>query len=363
MVVSVMTPVGITTHGQPAEMLPEPSPWTTFVSARAAGGYKDNVTLAHIAPEASPFVQAGGDFILSHLPINGHEFNFSATADATRYLDAPSVDREVLAFVSSEYQWHCSERFRTGLAAEYLFQDQVLDVSTTETNRGALAVLGHSAVGRPGARFDFAEWGWAGVEGLFARQWLAAPLDDYLDFGVKPSVGMSYGHRSEVRLSFEATERDYDHDPALDATGAPIPGQGKETRRYDVRLVWRHHWDRDRRWRTTARVGWSRNEDNASGYFDFTRYQAGMELRWRVGRWEFSAEGRYARYDYPVQTVGGAGTPLRERDEVGAVLRAEYQLDRHFRWFANYEYERIFSNLELENYTVNTVSGGFSVEF
>ncbi len=44
-------------------------------------------------------------------------------------------------------------------------------------------------------------------------------------------------------------------------------------------------------------------------------------------------------------------------------LRAERELIKHVRLFAQYEHERTYSNLAPDEYAVNTATGGVSLEF
>jgi hypothetical protein len=89
----------------------------------------------------------------------------------------------------------------------------------------------------------------------------------------------------------------------------------------------------------------------------------GEQIRYRWARWEAAAEVKYARYLYSVQTVSGPDSPKRDRSEVLFDLRCERQLFKRLRLFAQFEHERVFSNLTVEEYTVNTVSAGASWEF
>jgi hypothetical protein len=238
-----------------------------------------------------------------------------------------------------------------------------LDLSTTETNRTAVPVLGHNFGARPGLRVDLPHALWLSVELPVTRQYLDAPLDDLWEISTRFTLGWSYGHQSEINLIYEATNRSYDNDPALQADGTPLPDTQRAFRLDDVRLVWRHYWDKNRRWRTTTKLGYRVNDDNGGGYFDYQRYTIGEQIRYRWAGWEIAAEVKYARYLYSVQTIGDPNSPKRDRSEVLFDLRCERQLFKKLRLFAQFEHEEIFSNLALEEYTVNTVSGGVSWEF
>jgi hypothetical protein len=340
-----------------------PSPWDRFFNLRVSGGYNDNVTLAHNAPEQAPFIHTGLEAVVSRVPVDGWFFNFTGMADDSRYLGPGSVDGETVVFALTEGKRQFPSGWQPGVGLQYLYQDQVLDVSTTETNQEALPVRGHSLGVRPGLRLDLTPHWWLSGEVPLGRQYYESPLDDYWESGGKVSAGYTYGHRSEIELGYEPLHRSYDTDSALDADGEPLGGQSKALWQHDVRLAWRHYWDEDRHWRTTLKLGAKANRDNGGGYFDFNRYSAGAQVRYRTRRWEISAEAGVYQYYYPVQTVSGPGSPTRERTEVSASLRCERQIAKHWRVFAEYNREHVLGNVTVEEYSVNQGNAGLSWEF
>jgi len=100
-----------------------------------------------------------------------------------------------------------------------------------------------------------------------------------------------------------------------------------------------------------------------SGYFDYDRYSVSQEVRFQTDAWEITAEARLSYYRYPVQTISDTDLRKRERKELTLALRGERQLAKHIRLYVQYDYERTDSNAALDEYTVNTVSGGVMVEF
>ena len=64
-----------------------------------------------------------------------------------------------------------------------------------------------------------------------------------------------------------------------------------------------------------------------------------------------------------MQTVSDTDLRKRHRTDLTLALRGERQLAKHVRLYAQYDYERTDSNSALDEYTVNTVSGGVAVEF
>ena len=364
MAVSLIGATGIVTRAQEPVALPLPSPWEQVFSVRVGAGYNDNVTLTHSDPKQAPFIYSGLDAVISRLPVDRNLLNLTLIADDARFMGGGSVDNESLVLASGEARKLFGTGWQPGLAAQWFYQDQVLDMSTSTTNQEALPVRGQTVTGRPGVRLEVSPRWWFSLDAPVTRQFFDEPLDDYWEGGAKASQGFSYGHKSDLTASYETIYRGYDEDPALDAEGDPTSGnKSKALWQHDVRLVWRHYWDERRRWRTTAKLGFKANRDDASGYFDFNRYQAAGQVRYRAKAWAVTGEAGLFQYHYAVQTTGGPGTPQRKRTEVTVGVRCERQIAKAWQVFAEYDHERVMGNLTVEEYSVNKVKAGVNWTF
>src|SRR5437762_164771 len=259
--------------------------WINDFSLRTGAGYRDNVGLSARSPQASAFVASGLEMILLRLPENGTQFNFFASAEDLHFLSSSVVDREQTAFAQALIKTDCGSGWQVSLAAEYVYQHQVVDVSITEPGLTTVLVEGHGSVVREGLRRDFAGNHWVMLE---------------------------------------------------------LPNN---------------------RWRTTTRLSARQSEDNGSGYFDYTKLQAREQLLFHTKNWDLSAEASIARYDYPVQTVSATDLAKRWSTELAFNFRCERRVARFLKIFAEYERERVFSNLEFERYVVATVKGGLNWMF
>ena len=181
-----------------------------------------------------------------------------------------------------------AENWRVGLEAQYIYQDQVVDASTTETNQTVLA-QGSGLSVRPTIRRDFSKNTWLELGLGVNRQYFKAPLDDYWEGGPKLMFGHEYGNRSEWTLSYDLSRRAYDHREQLTKDGISIAQSSLEFNRNEFDLAVRNNWDHKRRWRTTTKLGFELNRDNGSGYFDYKRYQVAQQLRFRPACWELEA--------------------------------------------------------------------------
>jgi hypothetical protein len=337
--------------------------WVNDFSLRTGAGYRDNVGLSAKSPQDSPFVATGLEMILLRLPENGTEFSFFANVEDLRFVSSSLVNKEQTAVAQALVKTDCGSGWLASLSTEYLYQNQVVDVSLTEPGLTTIPVEGHGLTVREGLRRDF--------EGIFSvslelpakRQLFREPLDDYWEYGPRVTVGKSYGHKSELGASYEISERDYDHDQLRTPLGSPVSGSRRKAIQQEARLTWRHLWDAAGRWRTTTRVTARQSEDNGSGYFDYTRLQVSEQILFHTGNWDISAEARAARYDYSVQTVSTVDLTKRQAEEFSVNFRCERRITGFLKVFSEFEHERVSSNLDYERYTVNTVKGGFTWVF
>lgn len=337
--------------------------WDSGFALRAAAGYRDNVTLAHLDPEASAFLASGFDALVSRLAVDTPRLGFVFSADHVQYLSAPSVEREQSVIAHAEARQFASDRLDLGMEADYVYVNQVVDVSTTETNRNAILAEGHTLGARPGVSLDLTPRLWTTLEVPFARQWYETPLDDYWRYGGRLEFAFECGRNSKLSLSYEPARRLYDHEAELAADGTPQPGTHRRLVIQELALDWTHAWDVAQRWNSNLRFGAEWARDKSSGYFDYDRLGGSARLGHRAARWDFLAEAGAAYYDYPVQTVSATDPRRRERTSVFANVRCGVQVRAWLRIEVEYGYERALSNDPFERYSAQSVQGTFQWEF
>lgn len=343
--------------------LPELSPWDTVFTLQSSAGWKDNVTLSALRRESSPLLRNLAELIVFRVPVDGLEFNAYIAAEDTRYLARTVVDKEqhLLAHAQLKRAW--SAEWSTSLTGQYLYQNQVLDLSTSLATPTVLAVESHLYAARVGVRRKFAERWWVELEPSLARQDFNSPLDDYWEGGPKLSLGRTFGRGSELTLSYELNHRQHDRREQLDRAGVALPGSELVFTQQRAQLTWKHDWDAARQWRTTTRLGYDRSHDNGPGFFDFRAWRASQQVRWAAAPWEVSVTGRFAAFHYPYQSVGPGDPRALARTTYAFNLHAERALTKRVKWFADYDFERLLSNQAATGYLVGVAHSGFAVEF
>lgn len=359
---------GFATSAQDLDLAPLPPlpalpQWDRVFSGRLGFGYRDNVLRASSAAQGSTFLLTSGEFFVSRLPVDGTQVDVMLTGDLYGYFQKQTVPSEASAFGQAAIKKDWNVNWQTSLSLETVYQDQVIDVSTTDPAIGRIKVQGETLIARPGVRRNVLRSSWLSVEFSAARQYYLTPLDDYWEGGPKLTLGHAYGNKSEITLSYEALPRSYDTDAQLAAAGTPLPGTRRRFLQQDARLAWRHHWDSERHWRTTTKLGFRHNDDNGSGYFNYDRAQVSGQLRFRNDRWEITGTAKVSLYHFPVQTVSSTDLRRRIQSDLTLNLRAERRFTQSVKLFIEYDREQTFSNVSSDRYTVNTASGGLNFEF
>lgn len=342
--------------------LPEFSPWDAVFTLQSGAGWKDNVALSALRREGSPLLRQLAEAIVFRVPVDGLEFNAYVSAEDTRYLARTVVDKEqhLLAHAQLKKAWNAD--WSASLTGQYLYQNQVLDLSTSLATPTVLAVEGHLYAARVAVRRRFAEQWWAELEPSLARQDFNSPLDDYWEGGPKLSVGRALGG-GELSFSYELSHRVHDRREQLDRAGVALPGSELAFTQHRAQLAWKRDWDAARRWRTTTRLGHDFSHDNGPGFFDFRAWRVSQQVRWVAAPWDVGLAGRFAAFRYPFQPVGPADPRALERTTFAFNVHAERALTKRVKWFADFDFERLLANQAATGYLVRVVHSGFAVEF
>jgi hypothetical protein len=331
-------------------------------SARITGGlgYRDNVLRSSVVSEGGGFFLTSADATLMRISDSGSLFTLFLLGEDARYFDVPSVGYEQFISGTAQLTTPIGERDEAGLAANYLYQHQILDISETEAIRRRMLVLGHGATVRPHWKHTL-NGAWAvKLEGAALRQIYDGDLDDFWEGSGRLSLIHNYGHRSEASVGYQGLLRPYDTREQFDEAGVALAGTSLEYQQHEIGGQWRHNWDEARHWRTTSKLGYMVNHDNGSGWFDYNRLLFSQQVRWVNPLWEFKINARFGRYDYPVQTIRNEKL---ERSYVMLDARAERRLGKNWLLYAVVEREWNMSNDPFGEYRDWMAGGGVGYDF
>jgi hypothetical protein len=326
------------------------------------GGYKDNVLLSADLPDESPFVGAGLE-VIGWRPLGENsEFLGFLVGEHRQFLDAREVNHEQTLVSQAQVEVDLGEAWTLTGPLEYIYLDQVLDVSATEAEVQATRVQGQTFGVRPSLERHFAA-GTAELELAGLRQLYEAPLDDSWELETKVLWRHPWtaGTRADWYYGFRQTW--FDTDKERDASGEEVAGTRRQMQRHQLGLKVRHEWGENRSWRLMGTVAGEYATDQASGFYDFLRPAGDVRLRHRSQGWTVEGAIRARWYGYPVQTVSDTDDTLRRRSELAFEIKGEREILSWLQVFVEYSHEQTFANRPTEEYSVNTVSCGLEALF
>lgn len=344
--------------------LPETT-WQILQANRLSYGYSDNPLLSPYAPLRSVFAEAAAELLLLRSYAPAWELSFFFQGSQRRYLiSGPLLRDETDWFTRAEGRWNLLPRLRVSLALTAFGESSVLDLSETEATRLVVPARLRGESAAASVRLNVSETvslflssrptrtDYLSISGDFAA------VEDRLRVEWRPAPRLSTG------LEWVELRREYANRPQYTAGGRPIAGTTLAFWQSRVEAsVALNLGDRGRR-SIALTAGRQRNQDRASGYFDYDQDRAGLRLDWSAGLWSATLEGLLRREVYPVQTGGtGIAPPPRRSQHVQGELRGERSISRRWSFLVAIGRDQASGNLAEFNYTANTTSAGLRFTF
>ncbi len=342
--------------------LPPKSFWDHSVSLRTGMGYKDNVALSSFNVQGSPFFASGLDLLVFRNSSQGDEFLIYVYGEDFRYLSSQVIDQEQTWIAQMQFKKELSSNWRASLGVNYLYQNQMFDSSTSETELSSVLAKGQRIGLEPGLRAAFGS-NYVELTLNGARQLYEEPLDDYWEAGPKLLLGHNYGYRSLLYTSYEFRYRPYDTRLQLARDGATLEGESLAYYQNEAVVGVNHYLDPRRRWLAKTRLAYTASLDNGPDYFNYSRFLVSQQIRYRSKTWEARVQAKVSHYLYPFQTVAVDDPRLRQKNLVALSACTEKQLFKSLKLFAEYEFETSMANILYEEYAVNRIWGGLEWEF
>ncbi len=338
----------------------QPSLWDASVSLRTWSGFRDNPQLSSVNPVGSGFLAGGGEFMAFRLPLDGWEVTFFGLLEHLSYWES-GLSPETTGVVDARVKRQWGDGWSWGAGLEYFYLKQVFDASELVGVRVIIPTVGHTLGLRPQFGKEMGEfWRWE-VEPELSRQWLAEPLDSFLDTGARLQAIRKLGPGSEWGVSYRFRDRGFDERSPRDDAGNVLPG-ALHYRQHEVESTWKAVWGERRQWRPQVRWGYLWSDDNEGGYFDYERLQLAAQVRYASEHWEFRAEVKARWYMYAAQRAYEPDGPARRRSDLTFLLRGDYKVSRHWRVFVQYDDEMSNENTVAADYRAMGVSGGVEWE-
>lgn len=337
--------------------------WAQYYNLRFGGGYNDNVLRSRFVDQASPLSFAEFEAVVVRLPRNGFDFNVFLTGQDIRYFGPGDSDKDQSFIATTSLSQEIGKDWVVGLESQYVYLDQVFDVSASLLDLGNIKSQLHQGAVTPTVRRKLPARSWLELDLQLSRSEFLAPVEDEWEGGPTLTYGLDFGRRSDWGFSYGILRRVGDDFNAFDLTGGPITGTTIVRKQHEFEFRFRHYWDEALRWRSSTKLEAQANRHNGSTFFDYDRFQISQELRYRDEKWEISSKASFKFYNYVSRTVSPANPEKRKRNRLNVESSLKRRIGKHWILFARHELEFANSNRVSDDYTANVVIGGIEWEY
>lgn len=345
-----------------AEM--EPGAWQTLLTISPALGYRDNVGLSSVAPEADSFGQMRVEGLVMRQPVNGWQWLGILDGQSRWYQDNPITEDEHFWFARGEGRWTPWEPLRFTGAVQGFWQDQVIDLTE---GIGARTVADLQVAGGEasfGARLNLGGGFMIEATTKGTRLDYRGAAEDYEALKHKAELAWSRWESLTLAVGGSDATRDYDFRNETTKGGRlledTILGYAQATEYARVELEW--SWAGD--WEIEIEGSRFENRDEASGFYDYDRERWNASLGWEWGHWTIRGEWEEQEVSYTLQTVGAGLTPEgRTQTDVNWRGEVRYWWGDHWEVFGEILVDRSLSNEVDASYRDRAVLIGAAFTF
>lgn len=240
-----------------------------------------------------------------------------------------------------------------GLTAQASYNDQAFGVALSPVATETVGLTAYAFLLQPELEAQLTRTWRARLSLPQERLFFTPSTDDYWEPAAQLAIGGKRG-QTEFELSARGGYRDYDDRPTRSIFGTARPGTHLVWRTWRTELVWRQSWDASRHLRSTSRLRWRGQRDNAAGYDDYAAWEFIQDLTWQLGSWEIELSGSYGEPQYRYQRPVVAIPVERALEQTYGVATLRYELSPRWQIAGSLAYDQLRSNKVGEDYR-NTV--------
>lgn len=334
--------------------------WQPIVTLEVGGGYKDNILLSPLLPEGSLLTRSALDLIVLRDANDGLEAFVFGSWEQIRF-EKSEADDEVTAILTADVKKETESGWDLSLNAQYIYTDQVVDLSDDPLLPISLRIQGHAASTTIRARRYLPKRYWAELGMEVSRSDFIPPLDDYWAYLPRAEVAKWWG-QNHLAFSYVFMARPYDTREEADAIGFAVAGTGLQYDTHRLEFQWRQKWGKDSAWKTRTRLRRELRFDNGSGFYNSRGWRIDQKIRYRRGKWSVAGEVALSYKSYPNQFPIAPLQGVRDRLDWNFRCRVDREISRHWKGYIAFDHETSESNERNASYSVNFVHAGLVFE-
>ena len=338
--------------------------WEFNTFARLGWGRSDNVLLATVNPETAGFWRTDFELFLTKYPDEKGEFFSYISGTDIRYSGVDDADKEVLWLFTSEWQRYLSDQYTFSLDAQYVYFDQILDLSLSEREEVPIRqrIQYHGYGLGSGLEYLVSETNSFFLDVLLTREEFAQVLGhDWLG-RVELAWERPVWKDGEITTKLRTDHRDYDdrlqRNPFnfREIEDAPL-----KDNRISLSVELEQGWGETKDLTTAIEVRYLENRDNGAGFYDYDQWTADFSLDGIWTNWEATIAVGADNTKFPVQKVERFSDILRKKKDYWAEFFVRRNILKRLSIYLLLEYEESNSNVKGDDF--DALSGVFGFQF
>ena len=338
------------------------SGWDFTAMGRVGWGHSDNVLLATVNPQSGDYLRSEFEAFLTHLPDESGEFFSYLTLTDRRYSGVEDADKEQIFLSNTQWKRYLSDRLAGTLKVQYVYFDQILDLSLTERQETRQRIQFHSYGVGSNLDYQISPNHELTLGFLVLREEYAEVLGQDWMGRVDLAWERPFWFSTQLTGRIRAEKRDYDDRAQRDVFGRPTEGDRLKVDRGSAMIEISRDWGKSKAIESAIEVRFLKNRDNGVGYYDYDQWSVGFSLE---GEWKgFEARTSVGIEDseFGIQTVERFNPLPREKNDYWAELFLRKDLGKRWSIYLLAEYVESNSNVITDEYDAFSGSIGFQFE-
>jgi hypothetical protein len=334
--------------------------WDFSAFTRVGAGHSDNVLLATVNPQSGDYLRSELEVFLTHFPDNNGEFFSYLNGTDIRYFGVEDADKEQLWLSDTEWTRYINDRINAKFIAQYIFFDQILDLSISErdVSRQRIEYNGYGLGNKweyDAKNTNVLSLGFMGYKEDY-KEVLGQDWKGVLDLGWRRAIWKT----SKIEVELTKDIRDHDDRVQRDQFGRAVPGTLLKTDRTFGSVELTQEWGKDRNMDVGLELRYLENRDNGIGYNDFDQWSFDASLDGEWGGFEASLNLGINQTDFIIQKARRFGTEVRKREDFFGEFFLKKKLMKRFSVYLLAEYEESHSNVVEDEY--DALSGSLGIQ-
>jgi hypothetical protein len=337
------------------EVSEEPK-WDHDLKVRTGLGHGDNVLYGAYEQVGSGYFFTSVDGLVFRLPEPGQANAYIYFyGENISYFEDVDPGRLFITQGQASHAW--GETRQVGLMATHIFYDQVFDASADLDSFTSFGVSAHQVQVVPYLEAYLKNDLHFKAEALMGGAYYEDSYEDSRSGGGRLTFRKKLGELSYLEAVISHDSRRYREKNPRDADGYSVDGL-LHFNINEASLRWLRSAVEPDGWSFSSKLSYVEQEDNASGYYDYSRVRVKQSASRSISDWEVTLSVGFTQYDYSVRNADFSGSDKLWRKGIESVVNLKRTLNDRAAFFLDGQFEHNRSNAAENIYDARRIVVG-----